>query len=67
MTIKRRLAVLDNAAGGLSRFIVASGPASFDYDDEFRRGIERTERDLIVVVAKTDEHAQRTVKFDGVS
>lgn len=37
----------------MSRFIVAIGPAGFDYDAELRsRGIARTGRDLVVVMAK---------------
>lgn len=67
MTMKRRLAVLESARGGLSRFIVAIGPAGFDYNSELHsRGVVRTARDLVVVVAKPNECARRTVTVDGV-
>ncbi|MEG8041303.1 hypothetical protein QP164_00145 [Sphingomonas sp. LR59] len=69
MTIKRRLAVLENAAGDLSRFIVAIGPAGFDYEAEFRRrrGVARTKLDLLLVVSKPKRGAAHTVTVDGVS
>lgn len=67
MTIKRRLAVLENGRGGLSRFIVAIGGSGFDYGKELRqRGVVQTERDLVVLVSKPDEGTEPTITVDGV-
>lgn len=65
MTIKRRLMALENAHGGLSRFIVAIGPEEFDYDNYLSsRGIVRTAKDMMVIVRKP-AGAPVSIRVDG--